>query len=102
MGDYGIDSDSTRPLLYSLPWTGKKADLLQELTDFLRRRHQENLVLKNDHVYLTVRRWTSPQELLCQLEAFGDATRHGAGFKGYYIYKIGAGFHVYKPDAQVD
>jgi hypothetical protein len=93
-------SDSTRPLLYSLPWTGKKADLLEELTDFLRRRHQENLVLKNDHVYLTVRRWISPQELLCQLEAYGDASRHGAGLKGYYVYKIGAGFRVYKPDAQ--
>src|SRR3974390_1226750 len=89
-------SDSTRPLLYSLPWTGTKTDLLEELTKFLRGHRQEGLVLKNGHVYLTVRRWISSQELLCHLESYGDASRHGTGFKGHYVYKIGAGFRVYK------
>lgn len=95
-------SDSARPLLYSLPWNGRKTDLLEELTDFLRGRHEEKLVLKNDHVYLSVRRWNNPNELLCRLEAYGEASPHGSGFKGYYTYKIGEGFHVYNSKAQVN
>jgi len=95
-------SDSTRPVLYAVPWTGTKADLLEEFTHFLRRRHEEKLVLKNDHVYFTVRRWINPHELLCQLEAYGGASPHGSGFNGYYVYRIGEGFRLYNPKDQVN
>jgi hypothetical protein len=36
-------SDSTRPALYKVPWTGTKTDILEQLTAFLRSRHEENL-----------------------------------------------------------
>lgn len=88
-------SDSTRPLLYSLPWTDKKTDLLEKLTDFLRSRHEEGLIRKNDHVYFVVRRWIGPHELFCELEAYGEASPQGSGYKGYYVYRIGEGFRVY-------
>lgn len=90
-------SDSTRPILYSVPWTGKDIDLLQKLTDFLRAQRKEKIVLGNDHVYLTVQRWINSEELLCKLEAYGEASPHGSGFEGRYVYKIGEGFRVYKP-----
>jgi hypothetical protein len=83
-------SDSTRPLLYSLPWGDKKTDLLEELTDFLRKQHNEKLVLKNDHVYLSVRRWEGPRQLLCLLEAYGEASPRD--LKAYYIYSLKRGF----------
>lgn len=44
-------SDSTRPFLYDVPWTGTKTDILKEFSRFMRGRHKEKLVLKNDHVY---------------------------------------------------
>jgi hypothetical protein len=90
-------SDSTRPLLYSLPWGDRRTDLLERLTIFLRTRHEENIVLKNDHVYFTVRSWINPHELLCQLQAYGEANPRGAGFKGSYVYTIGKTFRVYNP-----
>lgn len=90
-------SNSTRPLLYSLPWTDHKTDLSEKLADFLRDRHDEDLVRGNDHVYFAVRRWIGPHELLCKLEAYGDASPHGSGYKGYYVYRIGEGFRVYNP-----
>jgi hypothetical protein len=93
-------SDSTRPLLYSLPWTGNKTDLLGKLTDFLRTRHQEQLVLGNDHVYFSVRRWISARELLGRLEAYGEANPHGSGFNGYYVYTVGQGFRLYSSKLQ--
>jgi hypothetical protein len=93
-------SNSTRPILYSLPWNDKKTDLLETLTVFLRGRHEENLVLKNDHVYFSVRRWINSHELLCRLEAYGEASPNGPGFKGQYVYRIGKGFRVYSPKAQ--
>jgi len=92
-------SDSAKPLLYDVPWTGTKTDILKEFTRFMRRRHEEKLVLNNDHVYFTVRRWINPRELLCQLEAYGEASPHGSGFKGFYVYRIGEGFRVYNPKA---
>jgi hypothetical protein len=92
-------SDSARPILYSLPWNGKKTDLLETLTVFLRRRHEESLVLKNDHVYFSVRRWINSHELLCRLEAYGGASPTGSGFKGQYVYRIGEGFRMYSPKA---
>lgn len=88
-------SDSTRPFLYEVPWTGTKTDILKEFTRFMRRRHEEKLVLKNDHVYFTVRRWINPRELLCQFEAYGEASPRGSGLKGFYVYRIGEGFRVY-------
>ncbi len=90
-------SDSTRPILYSVPTTGTDTDLLQKLTDFLRARREEKLVLGNGHVYLTVQRWINPEELLCLLQAYGEASPHGSGFEGRYVYKIGDGFRVYRP-----
>jgi hypothetical protein len=96
-------SDSTRPILYSVPWTTsdkdllQNTDLLQKLTDFLRVRREEKLVLGNGHVYLTVQRWINPEELLCLLQAYGEASPHGSGFEGRYVYKIGDGFRVYRP-----
>jgi hypothetical protein len=88
-------SDSTRPILYFVPWARNNIDLLQKLTDFLRARRQEKLVLRNGHVYLTVQRWINDQEILCRLEAYGEASPVGSGFKGDYVYKIGEGFRVY-------
>jgi hypothetical protein len=88
-------SDSTRPILYFVPWAGNNTDLLQKLTDFLRGRREEKLVIGNGHVYLTVARWVNDQEILCRLEAYGEASPHGSGFDGYYVYKIGDGFRVY-------
>jgi hypothetical protein len=90
-------SDSARPILCSLPWNDKKTDLLERFTVFLRGRHEENLILKNDHVYFSVRRWLNPQELLCQLEAYGEASPNGSVFKGLYVYRIGQGFRSYNP-----
>jgi hypothetical protein len=95
-------SDSTRPVLYKVPWTGTKTGILEELTAFLRSRHEEKLVFNNDHIYLTVQRWINRHELLCRLEAYGAASPHGSGFKGYYVYGIGDGFRVYHPKAQVN
>ncbi|MFZ3362965.1 MAG: hypothetical protein WBX13_06765 [Candidatus Acidiferrales bacterium] len=95
-------SNSTRPFLYAVPWTGTKIDLLEEFTHFLRGRHEERLVLKNDHVYFTVRRWINPHELLCQLEAYGAASPHGSGFNGHYVYRIGEGFRPYNPKDQIN
>jgi len=88
-------SDTTRPILYALPWSDSQTDLLENLTDFLRTRGQEKLVLQNGHIYLSVQRWINPKELLCRLEAYGEASPHGSGFKGDYVYKIGEGFRVY-------
>jgi hypothetical protein len=93
-------SDSARPLLYSLPWGGANIDLLEKLTTFLRGQHQEQLVIQNDHVYLSVRRWINSRELLCRLEAYGDMSPHGAGFSGYYVYKIGEGFRKSNPNSR--
>lgn len=95
-------SDSTSPVMCALLWTGTKTDLLEEFTEFLGKRHEERLVLKNDHVYFTVRRWINPHELLCQLEAYGGASPHGSGFKGYYIYRIGESFRLYNPKDQAN
>ena len=89
-------SDSTRPLLYSLPWTGSKTDLLEELTVFMRARHQEGQMHRDDHSYLTVRRWMNSRDLLCKLEAYGNRRT----FEGSYLYTIGEGFHVYDPKDQ--
>lgn len=94
------DSDSARPILYSLPWDDKKTDLLETLVVFLRGRQEENLVLKNDHVYFSVRRWINSHELLCRLEAYGEESPTGSGFKGQYVYRIGEGFRVYSPKAR--
>ena len=93
-------SDSARPLLYSLPWNDTKIDLLEKLKVFLRGRHQENLVVGNDHVYLLARRWINSRELLCRLEAYGEASHTGSGFTGYYLYEIGNGFRPYEPKGQ--
>jgi hypothetical protein len=95
-------SDSAKPLLCALPWTNRKADLLGDLTEFLRRQHKEDLVLKNDHVYFTVRRWVNSRELLCRLEAYGQASPRGSGFQGLYIYRIGQGFRSYHPKVSKD
>jgi hypothetical protein len=88
-------SDSTRPILYSLPLSSSQTDLLEKLTEFLRTRGEEKLVRVNGHVYLTVQRWINPEELLCRLQAYGEASPHGSGFEGRYVYKIGEGFRVY-------
>jgi hypothetical protein len=93
-------SNSARPLLYSLPWNDTKIDLLESLTVFLRGRHQENLIVGNDHVYLLARRWINSTEILCRLEAYGEASPSGSGFKRYYLYKIGDGFRPYEPKGQ--
>ena len=93
-------SDSTRPFLYSLPWTGSKIDLLEKLTDFLRTRKEEKVVLGNDHVYFSAKRWMDAHELLGRLEAYGEASPHGAGFNGYYVYTVGQGFRVYNSKLQ--
>ena len=87
-------SDSTRPILYPLPWRDEEIDLLKELTDFLRTRGEEKLVLQNDHVYLSVNRWLNSREVLCRLEAYGEASPHGSGFEGNYVYKLGKGFRT--------
>jgi dipeptidyl aminopeptidase/acylaminoacyl peptidase len=93
-------SNSARPLLYSLPWNDTKIDLLESLTVFLRGRHQENVVVGNDHVYLLARRWINSTEILCRLEGYGEASPTGSGFTRYYLYKIGDGFRPYKPKGQ--
>jgi len=89
-------SDSARAFLYSLPWVGGSVDLLKKLTVYLRGRHKENIILKNDHVYLSVRRWVNSEEVLCRLEAYGEASPGGAGFTAYYTYNINHGFQVLK------
>ena len=87
-------SDSARPLLFALPWKGEQTDLLEELEKFLRKRNEGDLITGNHHVYLTVRRWLSKDELLCKLWGYGEASRNG--FAKYYVYTIGQGFRVYR------
>lgn len=87
-------SDSTRPLLFALPWKGEKTDLLGELERLLRKRKEGDLITGNHHVYLTVRRWLSKEELLCKLWEYGEVSRNG--FTKYYVYTIGRGFRDYR------
>jgi len=89
-------SNSTRPILYQLPWRGTKVDMLTEMANFLQSRGKEKIIFGNDHLYFTVRRWLNKKELLCRLNGYGDANPNG--FTRDYIYKIGGGFRPYPRD----
>jgi hypothetical protein len=87
-------SNSTRPVLYEVPWTGTKTDILVELTNFLRSRGGEKIVFGNDHLYFTARRWLNKREVLCRLDGYGTANPNG--FSRDYVYEIGDGFRAYQ------
>lgn len=88
-------SDSARPVLCLVPWTGNKTDLLKQLLELLRARGEQNFVLQNGHVYFTASKWLNKEEILCRLDGYGDA--NPKGFTRYYIYRLGTGFRAARP-----
>jgi hypothetical protein len=87
-------SDAAHPLLYTFPWTNPPVDLRERLVEFLRSGPGARSILANHHVYLLAQRWSSRDEILCQVTGYGEVDPHG--FTAQYVYKLGEGFRVYK------
>jgi hypothetical protein len=87
-------SDTSRPVLFTVPWAGQPLDLREKLTYFLRSRGKAKGVDGNHHVYFTVQHWLSGDEILCQVTGYGDADPKG--FTERYIYKLGGDFRAHQ------
>jgi hypothetical protein len=87
-------SDASRPVLFTIPFTGKPLDLREKLTDFLRSRGNAASAEENHHVYFSAKRWLSDDEILCQVTGYGDVDPKG--FTRRYVYKLSGGFRPYK------
>ena len=85
-------SDSTKPLLFPLPWRDARIDLWEKLIPFLKSHGEAHFALENHHVYFTVEKWLNGQQMLCKLSGYGEVDDL---FTRYYVYDVRSGFrHV--------
>lgn len=87
-------SNVSHPILFRAPWSTNYTDLRDKLIDFLRSSNQAKSALENHHVYFTVQRWLSENEVLCQVTGYGEVDPNG--FTRRYVYKLGVGFRSYR------
>jgi dipeptidyl aminopeptidase/acylaminoacyl peptidase len=87
-------SDASHPVLFTAPWTSQPIDLREKLVGFLHSGRGAKSVLDNHHVYFSAQRWLSGDEILCQVTGYGDVDPKG--FTAQYVYKLGAGFRLYR------
>jgi len=83
-------SDSSHPILFAPPRTRHPVDLRKKLIDYLRSRGRSKSVEGNGHVYFVVQRWLNNEEVVCEVNGYGDVDPKG--FTKRYVYRLGDGF----------
>jgi hypothetical protein len=85
-------SDSSKPLLFTVPLQQGPVDLWSQLLDFLREQHNTSSALNNHHVYLSAVKWLDRRKILCKLTAYGE--QDPQGFTKFYVFDTKQGFRL--------